>query len=77
MGRAALAAPPASLAVVLRPEDIQIDTYRSGINCPAVVRARHRPTGCVAEAEDSSQLRAREAALRKLRAFVSARYVAR
>lgn len=51
-------------SVVLRPEDLKIDTYRAGTS---VVRITHLPSGCVGTSdEQTSQFKARAEALNRL-----------
>lgn len=50
------------------PKDLRVDVYRAGVNNPCYVRITHVPTGLTREATHRSQLRAREQAMRLLRA---------
>jgi protein subunit release factor A len=56
----------------LRAEDLVVDTYTAGFGTPRRVRVTHMPTGVAVECEDRSALRAREEALRRLRAELEA-----
>ena len=54
----------------IKQSDLQVDVYSSGINVPRRVEITHKPTGFVGIAENRSQLKAREIAMKSLRDMV-------